>query len=53
MNLIAKIKILLKLQGLWGTITEAKMNNGVKPGWKTTEFWGKIAMQVFTIWGMA
>jgi len=29
------------------------MNNGVKPGWKTTEFWGKVAMQLFTIWGMA
>jgi hypothetical protein len=21
-----------------------------KPGWKTTEFWGKIAIQIFTLW---
>lgn len=23
--------------------------DGVKPGWKTTEFWGKVAIQVMTI----
>lgn len=23
----------------------------MKPGWKTTEFWGKIALQIFALWG--
>lgn len=22
-----------------------------KPGWKTTEFWGKLGMQAMTLWG--
>lgn len=25
--------------------------DGPKPGWKTTEFWGKLAVQVMTLWG--
>ena len=24
----------------------------VTPGWKTTEFWGKVAVQLFTVYGM-
>lgn len=25
--------------------------NTAKPGWQTTEFWGKVAIQVFTVVG--
>lgn len=24
----------------------------VTPGWKTTEFWGKVAVQIFTVYSM-
>lgn len=25
--------------------------DGIKSGWKTSEFWGKVAVQVATMWG--
>lgn len=54
MKLWDKIKILLKLNSAVDEIeTEAKKMNGTKPGWQTTEFWGKVAVQVFTVYGAA
>lgn len=54
MNLFQKIKLALAGKSLIeDAIKEARIMDGVKPGWKTTEFWGKIAVQVMSIWGMA
>ena len=53
MNLFQKIKILVKVNDAIKNIEETyKMDTTtVKPGWKTTEFWGKVALQVFAIYG--
>ena len=51
MGLIADVKALLAIKNGINNIKEAyKMNStNVKPGWQTTEFWGKLAVQVFSI----
>ena len=56
MNIIQKIKVLLLIQKLINHIKEGlkKMegnNNGVKPGWRCTEFWLTVITNLITIVG--
>jgi len=52
MNIIDKIKLLWKAKGFVETeIKEAKKMNGTKPGYKTTEFWLQVALQIGNLWG--
>lgn len=53
MNIFQKIKALFEVRSV-GTeiIQEASMPTASgKPGWQTTEFWGKVGVQVMTLWG--
>lgn len=43
MNLIQKIKLLLKINESFKAIEGAYKMNPNKPGWKTSEFWMNIA----------
>ena len=54
MGIFKTIKLLLGLKKSVEEIEEVyKMNTTtVTPGWKTTEFWGKVAVQLFTVYGM-
>lgn len=50
MNIIQEIKALWAVRKAGIEIyKEATTMDGVKPGWKTTEFWGKIAVQAMTL----
>lgn len=53
MTIFQKIKLLFAVKsGVEEIAKEIKMENASgKPGWKTTEFWGKIGLQVMTLWG--
>jgi len=53
MGLFAEIKAALTVKDAINQIKEAYTMNStpVKPGWQTTEFWGKVAVQVFGILG--
>src|SRR5882724_1638654 len=52
MNIFNEIKALFALKSASENIyKEAVIMNGTKPGWKTTEFWGKVGVQVMTLWG--
>lgn len=46
MNIIDKIKVLFALNK---EIKEIEQMD-IKSGWKTSEFWGKVALQASTIW---
>lgn len=46
MSIIARIKALFAVQKL---IKEATIMEGTKPGYKTTEFWGKTIIQLVVI----
>lgn len=46
MKLIAKIKTLFAVRKI---IKEAQKMEGTKPGWKTTEFWGKTIIQLVVV----
>jgi len=48
-----RIKIFFKGRALLNEATkEVKMDNQVKPGWKTTEFWGKNLAQLVALGAM-
>lgn len=50
MGIIDKIKLLFKLNSIIETeIKEIKLMD-IKSGWKTSEFWSKVAAQAATIW---
>lgn len=52
MNIFQKIKIALLLKSFEENVEkEAFTMNGVKPGWKTSEFWLNVMVQAGTIWG--
>ena len=52
MNIFQEIKALFVIRSVAKeTIKEAQAMNGITPGWKTTEFWGKVAAQAVTLWG--
>lgn len=53
MNIFQKVVLLFKVKSVGETIIkEARMPTlSGKPGWKTTEFWGKLGVQVMTLWG--
>lgn len=46
MGIIAKIKAIFAVRKM---IKEATKMDGIKTGWKTTEFWGKTIIQVVVI----
>lgn len=50
MNIIDKIKLLFKLNSIVNTELKEIKTMDIKSGWKTSEFWGKIAVQAATIW---
>lgn len=50
MNIVDKIKLLFKLNMLFNQDVKEIKNMDIKTGWKTTEFWGKVAAQAATIW---
>lgn len=50
MNLIEKIKLLFKLNSLIGKELKEIKSMDIKSGWKTSEFWGKVAAQASVIW---
>lgn len=53
MGMFKMIKMLFGLKKSVEEIEEAyKMNTGVKPAIYSTEFWGKVAVQLFTVYGM-
>jgi hypothetical protein len=55
MGIFSEIKTLLALRDFFENIKGANTMNTtpVKPGWQTTEFWGKVAVQVFMLFGAA
>lgn len=53
MSLIQKIKLFWEARKLAkAATTEVKTMEGIKPGWKSTEFWGKTVMQVIVLLNM-
>lgn len=49
-SLIQKIKVLLAARKLVKDAKrEVKMNGETKPGWQTTEFWGKVLIQLVLV----
>jgi hypothetical protein len=52
MNIIEKIKAMWAVKMFFNIeIKEAKKMNGTKPGYKTTEFWIQVAVQLGSLWG--
>lgn len=51
MNIIDKVKLLFKLNSVIGQELKEIKTMDIKSGWKTTEFWGKVAVQAAAIWG--
>jgi len=50
-NIFKKIKLAFQARQLMKDATkEVKTMDGVKPGWKTTEFWGKTVVQGVVIY---
>ena len=47
MGIIAKIKALFAVRKV---IKEATKMEGTKPGWQTTEFWGKTILQIIVFY---
>lgn len=53
MNLIQKLKALWAAKKLVSEAQkEIKTMDGVKPGWQTTEFWGKTIVQLVVVYNM-
>lgn len=50
MNIIDKVKLLLKLNTVFNQELKEIKTMDIKTGWKTSEFWGKVAAQAATIW---
>ena len=51
MGLFAKIGAAWKARKILKNATkEVKTMDGVKPGWQTTEFWGKTVVQVIVLY---
>lgn len=50
MNIIEKIKLLFKLNSLFSSEVKEIKSMDIKSGWKTSEFWGKVAAQATVIW---
>lgn len=50
MSFIDKIKFLFKLNAVFETERKAIKTMDIKDGWKTSEFWGKVAAQAGIIW---
>lgn len=51
MNIIDKVKLLFSLNGVFNTEIKEIKTMDIKSGWKTSEFWGKVATQATMIWG--
>jgi hypothetical protein len=51
MNIIEKIKLLFKLNTVVETEIKEIKTMDIKSGWKTSEFWGKVALQAGMVWG--
>ncbi len=51
MNIIDKIKLLFKLNTIINNEVKELKTMDIKSGWKTSEFWGKVAAQATVIWG--
>ncbi len=50
MNIIDKFKLLIRLNTAIGSTTKEIKTMDFKSGWKTSEFWGKVAVQATTLW---
>lgn len=50
MNIIEKIKLLFSVNSLINAEIKELKSMDIKSGWKTSEFWGKVAAQAATIW---
>lgn len=50
MNLFEKIKLGFRLKAIVDNETKEIKAMDIKSGWKTTEFWGKVATQAAVIW---
>lgn len=50
MSLIEKIKLLFQLNKVIEAEIKEIKSMDIKDGWKTSEFWGKVALQVGTLW---
>lgn len=51
MNIIKQVIALFKVKSVVeDTIKEAQTMNGITPGWKTSEFWSHLAVQIGTFW---
>ena len=51
MNLFQKIKLALAARKIANQATEeVKTMDGIKPGWQTTEFWGKTLVQIVVLY---
>jgi hypothetical protein len=51
MNIFKKIGLALKARKILNQATrEVKTMDGVKPGWQTTEFWGKTVVQMIVLY---
>lgn len=50
MGIIDKIKLAFRLKGVVETELKEIKTMDIKSGWKTTEFWGKVALQAAAIW---
>lgn len=49
MTIIDKLKLLFRLNSMIGELKEMTSMD-IKSGWRTSEFWGKVAAQAATIW---
>lgn len=50
MSIIDKIKLLFTLNRVISDEAKEIKSMDLKSGWKTTEFWGKVAIQAAAIW---
>lgn len=52
MNIFQEIKTFFTVKSAAEELyKEVSTMNGQAPGWKTTEFWGKVVVQVGVLWG--
>ncbi len=50
MGIIDKIKLAFKLKNVVEDELKEIKTMDIKDGWKTSEFWGKVAMQAGSLW---
>lgn len=51
MTIFEKIKAALAVNSFVNNVTTEVKSMDIKSGWKTSEFWSKIAVQVTVLWG--